>query len=1058
MNAPRTAGTPQAAVAAALAGDDSVAPPGFRYWDRASGNLRSIAERAPSVTPDLLATVLADALESPDPAAAINNLERYTTALDDSADTRLPPLLTDPESLMVLVALFGTSQYLSDVLIHLPVLTQWLLDPARLHAQRTPADFRAEAELIAGSTESRDAKKAALCRMKRRALLRIGCRDILRLATTEQVTREISDMAEAVVHAAATITFNEMVARFGRPIPEAAGREAPEDFRDVPDTVLAAGMCVIGMGKLGGRELNFASDIDLIFIYDAEGYTTGCLPDGRRIAPQTNHVFFTRMGEAMVKFLSERGPDGNLFRVDMRLRPEGKYGPLARSLESFLRYLEEQARDWERLAYLKARVLSGSAQLAERIYRFTQEFVFAEAQPERIVHEIQNLKIMIDREVMQGELYHREVKRGFGGIREIEFVIAAMQIVYGRQHRALRVRNIFVAVERLREVNLIPPDEADFYFEAYDFLRRVEHRLQMAEEHQTHTLPSEPHRIEVLARQCGLPDAASFTAEYKRITTGVHERFTRFFEQDIAEMGRDERDALLILDRDAPPEDARAALARRGITQSNALSLIHSLAYGTSDVFITAEGQRSFEQMLPSLLRMTAAAPAPQRVLPHMHSFVLSIRGITYYYELIAQHPEILKLLVTLFGTSDYFSEAFIAHPQFFDALLTSQVLQERTEFNAQLERVDAVVRISRKLDRQQVLLRRAAKFEMLLVALRYMLNLRSLAEVFRELTQTADVLLAAAMPLAAARAAERFAAIGGREDDAIAPDAILRQAKDVFAVIALGKYGGCELNFFGDLDVVFVYDDTRANREDTEYFSILSDSLSSVVSEQMEEGRVFALDARLRPHGKNAPLAASLSQYRDYLRTEAQVWEHQSFLRARHVYGRREIVQELHAASRETYSNLDPRQLRSEVVQMRRRLEESVAADAAQSVEFKRSPGGFTDVEFVLQHLALSGSLDAQSAPSSYLELLDMPSLLKGLSPEIISKLRYGYATLRRIDAAERLITGTGQSALPTNPEHIRAIERLVGIGEGQATQVVRECMQLIREAYEQVLGMASS
>src|SRR5690606_21064230 len=263
------------------------------------------------------------------------------------------------------------------------------------------------------------------------------------------------------------------------------------------------GMCVLGMGKLGGRELNFSSDIDLVFVYEAEGETTGREDGGRRVAVISNHDFFTRMGEALVKFLGERGPEGNLFRVDMRLRPEGIDGPLARSLESFIHYLNTQARDWERLAYLKARVVSGPVRLAEKLYRVMGEFVFAGLDARRIVSEVQELKLRIDREVINSDLYRREVKRGYGGIREIEFVIAAMQIIHGYNHHALRIRNTFLAIQRLLETHILSVKSAEFYQHAYSFLRTIEHRLQMAQEAQTHTLPPPGPEFEAMARRCG---------------------------------------------------------------------------------------------------------------------------------------------------------------------------------------------------------------------------------------------------------------------------------------------------------------------------------------------------------------------------------------------------------------------------------------------------------------------------------------------------------------------------------------------------------------------------
>lgn len=1039
------------AIEGALAGDSGPCLPEFADWPHAAANLRCIAKRFEGhASPKFfLADLTGFALKSPAPNSAINNYERFAeTAFEVPFITQ--NLLSSRTSLGVLASVFGSSQFLSDVLIRNPDFFAWLVQPENLHAPRSLAEYRREVRAVLDRITDRDQLKDALCRLRRRELLRTGTRDILRLAQVEEVTREISNLAQALIEAAAQIAYDDAVARFGLPMCDAfeGGRRE-------------CSMCVIGMGKLGGRELNFSSDIDLIFIYDEEGQTTGLLPGGRKTGPQTNHVFFTRMGENLIRFLSERGPEGNLFRVDMRLRPEGAGGPLVRSLESFANYLSQQGRDWERLAYLKARVLAGPSQLAERLYRVTQEFVYAGVAPTRIVREVENLKLMIDREVMQSDVYRREVKRGYGGIREIEFVIAAMQIIHGKTHRALHVRNIFTAIQRLHQVGLLSAEEHAFYLRAYRFLRLVEHRLQMAEEHQTHTVPESAAGLELMARRCHFDSARSFTREYQLITEGVHQRFMRFFEQDQEAADRESRDMLLILDTNAPRQEAMEALARRGISDPGALDLIHELAFGTREVFISAEGQRYFEQMLPSLLRMAAKAALPERVLPHLHSFVLAIKGITYYYELIAQHPDILNLLVSLFGTSGHFSRVMIAHPQFFDMVLSSDVLYRREKPEEQLGRVRAAAGAARGLDRRLVLLRRAAQFETLLSALRSILRLRTVPETCHGLSQTADVFVAAAMELAAERLAERFGSrLGVPEKKALAKE-ILGASGECFAVAALGKYGGQEINFFSDLDVVFVYDERRFALEikgdavqPAEFFAVLSDALVYVLSENLEGGRAFVLDARLRPHGKNSPIATPLSLYVQYIEREAQIWEMQSLLRCRHVHGNEEITSALISAARTRRLALDPAVVREETVKMRKRLEATVEESARRTQEFKRGLGGIVDVEFVLQYLALAGALPEEALAPNYFNMLDRMADCALPSPELVTVLRTGYSVLRAVETSVRLVTGASVDALPEEPSARAAVEIFFfGRSSGSLPNYIGATLGNIRSAYNAVM-----
>lgn len=994
---------------------------------------------------DQAALILESTCAAPDPSGALNNFERILSEAE-SPESLAAELCASPDRIRSVLRVLGTSQFLTNVMIRDPKLALWMSSDPVLKTQRRRADYAATCNAALQDYHDRDERRDALCRIKRRELLRIGARDILQLSDVEEVSRETSDLAQALISAAAQMAWEETAARFGEPRPEAAAEQR------------VSGMCVLGMGKLGGRELNFSSDIDLIFIYDSEGQTSGTSQAKRRATSQSNHVFFTKMGETLVRFLGERGPEGNLFRVDMRLRPEGSTGPLARSLESFVNYLSEQARDWERLAYLKARVMYGPAELADRLYRVIDRFVFSAVEPERIVREVEHLKVMIDREVVNSDLYMREVKRGYGGIREIEFVIATMQIVYGKTHRALHVRNFFIAVERLRDVNLLSSEEADFYFQAYAFLRMIEHRLQMREERQTHTMPVDPEELERLARSCGLADARALLAEYKRITEGVHERFGRFFNQNVEEIGRETQDLLLVLNRQAPEQEALDSLARLGVNDPAALPLLRDMASGTREVFITADGQRYFEQMLPSLLRLTAQAPVPDKVLRHFHSFMLAIKGTTYYYELIARHPDILNLLVSLFGTSDYFSEVLISHPEFFDTIISSHILYDRETTEHQRSRIKAAITSGRTLERKLINLRRATKFETLLVALRYLLRLRSLYQTLLSLSDAADVVVELAMPIAAERTAERLAPRAGGDIPSVR-QALLNLIERRWAVVGLGKFGGREINFFSDLDVVFIYGDSSdapASELEravpaSEIFSSLADSLTYVISENVQEGRAFTLDARLRPHGKNSPIATPVSHYISYFEDEAEVWELQSFLRARQVAGNPDILQSVKEAAWRRTGSFSRERVREEMASMRRRLEATVTAD---KLTVKRAVGGIVDVEFVVQFLQLGG-LIPRASTTNYFALLGNIAQCDVLSVEDAEVLGYGYSYLRLFETAARLVTGSSEGPIPDSEQIHAAAEKIMSVlSQGDPFGETRRVMARIREVYNRVIG----
>ena len=1011
----------------------------------------------------ILADIITKIRASAEPQMALNNLQRFLEATQNPAVVQSAFRRT-PETATILIALMSGSQFLSDVLISQPDAFSWLIDDNTLRATRDPDYYRHRAAEALKGTSSRTEQQAALSRWRRREYLRIGCRDLLLLADAEDVSRDISDLAEAIIDQAAHVVFDKLTARFGLPVPEASSWQdrpvpPPANLSSAEGFEFSTGMCVLGMGKLGGRELNFSSDIDLVFVYEAEGQTTGRDDGNRRVAVITNHHFFTRMGEALVKFLGERGPAGNLFRVDMRLRPEGSDGPLVRSLESFLHYLNSQGRDWERIAYLKARVVSGPARLAEKLYRSMADFVFAGLNAGRIVDEVQSLKIRIDREVINSDLYHREVKRGYGGIREIEFVIAAMQVIHGYQNHALRVRNTFLAVQRLRETHIITAEAAAFYQQAYSFLRMVEHRLQMAQEAQTHTLPLPGPEFEAMARRCGFDSGDQFQREYETITKAVHKRFSEFFQHDTDAVEQAARDILVILDRDAAPEEAQQALHRRGIDAPDALRLIHALAYGTRDVFISAEGQRYFEQMLPAVLRLTAAAPFPGQVFSNLHSFALAMKGITYYYEVIAQHPEILKLLVTLFGTSEPLSALLVAHPEFFDALISSRVLDELDAHGeARRSRINTVMSV-RSPGRRLVMLRNAVNFERLVVALKYLLRLEPLPSGLRRLSDTADDAITLAAHLAALRLIGKWKNLDRPSDDEARNLAELVAGN--MAVVALGKYGGQELNFFGDLDVVFVYNSSGTLPEavqpycagEQEFYDAFADTLTTVLTENMKGGRVFVLDARLRPHGKSSPLTTEQSAYMDYLETQADTWELQAFHRGRCVWGNSDILPPLKTVAEASAVCIPHDKLVEDIQTMRMRLEESVAPHSDR-LEVKRSPGGLTDIEFLIQFLVLSGRLSWDVANANYFYAVEkLPGSI--FEQEDKRVLADSYQFLRQVETTIRLVSGGSESVLPSDSEKADGVAAALGLCSFAGLQSsVDNTMRQVRLIYGRYLG----
>lgn len=994
--------------------------------------------------------------ESADPDQALVFLVRLFDCVDNK-DELFSRLQSSDFNRKALITLFSGSKFLSDFLLSKPHLLNWLLSKETLLNARDSDYYNEGIERALENLTDINEIRRSLILWRKKELMRIALRDLMQLGDAEEVSRDISDLAQSLIAAAAQISYAALTLRYGIPMGESQFGEEDIRFQQGDPTSAQSqetGMCVLGMGKLGGRELNFASDIDLIFVYDAEGETTGRLDGTRRVAVISNHVFFTKMGESIVKFLGERGPDGTFYRVDMRLRPEGQDGPLARSLESFITYLNSQARDWERIAYLKARVMCGPKSLENKLYRIISGFVYSGVDARRIVDEVQQLKVRIDREVIHSDLYHREVKRGYGGIREIEFVVAAMQIIHGNSHNALRVRNTFLAIQRLREVHVLSLDDEKFYLSAYEFLRNVEHRLQMDQELQTHTIPLDGIEFEALAKRSGFQNGNDFQIFYETLTTDVHRRFVAFFERDLDALEQETKDIFLILDRSVSEDEALAALERRGLTGKQTLRLIQSLVYGNREVFVSAEGQRFVEQMLPALLRMASAAAFPEQVFPRFNSFVLSIKGITYYYEVIANHPDILKLLTTLFGSSEQLSSYIISRPEFFDALISTRVLNEKTPSKeTRNERLRFALTVKSPARRQQML-RRAVNFERLLIGLQFLLKLQDLPTCLQALSCTADISLDLAVKIAAAKITERINE--KQAENKVLQEAVESFINDRFQILAFGKYGGSELNFFGDLDVVFFYEESALPEQfipftsDQEFFNYLSDTIITIMSETIQDGKVFMVDARLRPHGKNAPIAVTADSYIDYIKSQADVWELQSFTRARPVWGNlTNKLGQLNIAFKTRLQELSPELICTEIRSMRSKLAEHAPTNC--DFEIKRSDGGITDIEFLVQWWILSGKITFAQSNANYFHSLQQVSCIDEADKKILIS---HYRFLRTLENTMRIVNGNSDSTYIITSPSATGISRLMSYASPEElVSKVNEVMSQVKQLVEKHL-----
>ncbi|HEY0839291.1 MAG TPA: bifunctional [glutamate--ammonia ligase]-adenylyl-L-tyrosine phosphorylase/[glutamate--ammonia-ligase] adenylyltransferase, partial [Vulgatibacter sp.] len=587
---------------------------------------------------------------SADPEGAAASLVRFVEAY--ASRLGRPPPLSGP-LLGRIVPLFAGSRFLARQLVAHPrsvgllAATPWFEAPKPIRF----LERRLRARLSRVPAGDEEGLLHALRRFKYEEVARIAARDLGGGSALADVCAEISAVADTCLEAALSRIFEEAVALHGEP---AGGEGRP-----------AGGLAVLGMGKLGARELNFSSDVDLVLAYAAEGSTSG--GTGGSIS---NRQFFGRIAERLVRAMSADTVDGFVFRVDLGLRPEGRAGPIAIGAEQLLRYYEAKGRTWERLALSKARPVAGDRELGAMVLRQLEPFVHRRYLDFGQVDEIRAIKAQIDREASRGA---RDLKLGQGGIREAEFLVSALQILHAGKDPSLRERGFLPALDKLRFAGLLSAADRDALFDAYVFLRRAEHRVQMVSERQTHELPDDPQELERLARRMGFSGgdpASRFVAELERHRREVRGRFEDLLGVVRAGPRRGDERIERALDRRRADPERIAALASCGFADPpSALGELRRLSLKAQTPFATPP-PAGLEGQAEALLAEVVRSPEPDSALRHLADFASTLRAPKAHFELLAGRPATARLLVELFGTSDPFSRYFVRHPELLDSLL----------------------------------------------------------------------------------------------------------------------------------------------------------------------------------------------------------------------------------------------------------------------------------------------------------------------------------------------------------------------------------------------------
>jgi glutamate-ammonia-ligase adenylyltransferase len=876
------------------------------------------------------------------------------------------------------------SRYAKRALDTDPQLLKWLQENFT-----APCSRQEMQELLQRSGLDLDDETGLACAMRRlrkQVMVKLIMRDLNGMAGLDEVMLSMTTLAELCVQRAYACLTSAMHVQFGAPTDHAGA--------------VMQDLLVIAMGKLGGGELNVSSDIDLIFVYPEDGETAGAHRLG-------NHEYFTRLGRRLISMISEHTADGYVFRVDMRLRPYGESGPLVMSFAALEEYLVSQGREWERYAWIKARVISPAqdpqrpgSQAAE-LSRLVRPFIYRKYLDYGAIDSMRKLHAQIRQEVQRRNRLNN-IKLGPGGIREIEFTAQVFQLIRGGSDARLRIRPTRSVLQRLGKNAQMSSQEVAALDAAYVFLRNLEHRLQYLDDQQTQELPESSEDREIIAYGMGYADYAAFLKELDRHRALVSRQFELIFgaqqllnsspplighaakPQDTAGAQQD----MQLWHEGIAADELTAALGKLGYhdIQDSAQRLLQ-LRHGGRYQHLPELSRQRLDRLIPQFITLSARHSDPDATLSRLLVFLEGISGRASYLAFLAEYPLALQRLTRLIAASSWASEYLTMHPALLDELLDAREIyqppqwqQIDQELQTRLE--DCADDAERQLD----VLRHTQQeqtFHLLAMDLQGLLPLETLSD---HLSDLADLMLRHVLKLSWATLRIRH-----RDDPA-------------FAIIAYGKLGGRELGYASDLDLIFLYDDDHPDAQQN--YARLAQRINTMLSSYTSSGRLYETDLRLRPDGASGLLVSTIEAFAEYQQKHAWVWEHQALTRARFSAGDFRVGGEFEQIRKRVLCQpRDLAALRQEILAMRQKMHDGHPNNSG-LFDIKHDSGGMVDIEFMVQYLVLAYAHEHPqlSANAGNLALLKLAGEIGLIPDELGEQVRQLYRELRQIQHSMRL------------------------------------------------------
>ncbi len=860
--------------------------------------------------------------------------------LESLTESKLAPP-SDPELVRLLKRLFVCSEFARDLCVREPDLMDELQHSGDLFRHYQYGEQLAVLVKRLQKVKQQTELMRVLRVYRQREMLRLAFRDLSNWNDLHATTTELSWLAEACIESALALLSRWQQKESGKPV-NSHGEEQS--------------LIVIGMGKLGAHELNYSSDIDLIFTYPEEGQTKG-----KRLKME-NSEYFIRLSRSLIHVLNTATEDGFVFRVDMRLRPFGDSGPLAISAAAFEDYYQVHGREWERYAMIKARIVAGNRQQGEPVLASLKPFVYRRYIDFSVFESLREMKQLIERQVAIKGM-QKNIKLGAGGIREIEFIGQAFQLVHGGRREVLRQRPIQIILDALVDLELLPEYVVEECQAAYILLRDCEHRLQMWRDQQTHDLPDDEIAQQRLAYAMGVQDWGSLDSLLSATRAQIDAHFQGVFATPQTDHADEQEESLLTLwQTELPDHQVVELLGNAGYQDAEEIcrrltALKESFTYRA----LSAQGRGRFDDLMPLLLGAAVSMQDADTALIRVLNLLEQIARRTAYLSLLVENPVALSQLVRLCAASPWISDHLSSHPILLDELINPRSLyalptreQRKVELDTRMQGID-----EDDLEQQMDVLRQFQQASMLGVAAADVNADMPLMQVSDHLTDIAEVVLERAMELAWQHLVKKH----GKP-----PSVVDGQPCDPgFAILGYGKLGGIELGYGSDLDMVFLHlgkDDSVTNGkhpiDSNVFFSRLAQRITHILNTPTTAGILYEVDLRLRPSGASGMLVSSIEAFREYQYQDAWIWEHQALVRARVVAGDEHLAGEFAWLRYKVLSQKrQPAELKQQVRDMHAKMAAQLGSKKSDEFDLKQDAGGIVEIEFMVQYAVLQWAHD---------------------------------------------------------------------------------------------------